>query len=132
MDPHAYPQQDHGEGRLTENTFRLASRRDWDAMGKDLRPVYTAINEADAKDRLDEFHDKWGDRCPAIRNLWTNAWSEFVPFLDYSPEIRRVIYSTDEIVNPAASGLGVASERPRPHRHAPRAQRGPSLHRVAA
>ena len=69
MDPHAYPQQDHGEGRLTENTFRLASRRDWDAMGKDPRPVYTAINEADAKDRLDEFHNKWGDRYPAIRNL---------------------------------------------------------------
>ena len=82
---------------LIRNTFRLASRRDWDAMAKDLRPVYTAINEADAKTLLDEFHDKWGDRYPAIRNLWSNAWSEFVPFLDYSPEIRRVIYSTNAI-----------------------------------
>jgi putative transposase len=82
---------------LIRNTFRLASRRDWDAMAKDLRPVYTAINEADAKERLDEFHDKWGDRYPAIRTLWTNAWAEFVPFLDYSPEIRRVIYSTNAI-----------------------------------
>jgi putative transposase len=82
---------------LIRNTFRLASRRDWDAMAKDLRPVYTAINEADAQVRLDEFHDKWGDRYPAIRTLWSNAWSEFVPFLDYSPEIRRVIYSTNAI-----------------------------------
>ena len=82
---------------LIRNTFRLASRRDWDPMAKDLRPVYTAVNEADAQDRLDEFHDKWGDRYPAIRNLWSNAWSEFVPFLDYSPEIRRVIYSTNAI-----------------------------------
>jgi len=82
---------------LIRNTFRLASRRDWDAMAKDLRPVYTAINEADAHVRLDEFHDKWGDRYPAIRTLWSNAWSEFVPFLDYSPEIRRVIYSTNAI-----------------------------------
>jgi transposase-like protein len=82
---------------LIRNTFRLASRRDWDAMAKDLRPVYTAVNEADAQVRLDEFHDKWGDRYPAIRNLWSNAWSEFVPFLDYSPEIRRVIYSTNAI-----------------------------------
>ena len=31
------------------NTFRLASRRDWDKMAKDLRPVYTAVNEADAQ-----------------------------------------------------------------------------------
>jgi transposase-like protein len=82
---------------LIRNTFRLASRRDWDAMAKDLRPVYTAVNEADAQFRLDEFHDKWGDRYPAIRNLWSNAWAEFVPFLDYSPEIRRVIYSTNAI-----------------------------------
>jgi len=82
---------------LIRNTFRLASRRDWDAMAKDLRPVYTAVNEADAQGRLDEFHDKWGDRYPAIRNLWSNAWDEFVPFLDYSPEIRRVIYSTNAI-----------------------------------
>jgi len=82
---------------LIRNTFRLASRRDWDAMAKDLRPVYTAVNESDAQVRLDEFHDKWGDRYPAIRTLWANAWSEFVPFLDYSPEIRRVIYSTNAI-----------------------------------
>ncbi len=49
---------------LIRNTFRLASRRDWDPMAKDLRPVYTAVNEADARTRLDEFHDKWGDRYP--------------------------------------------------------------------
>jgi len=82
---------------LIRNTFRLASRRDWDKMAKDLRPVYTAVNEADAQVRLDEFHETWGDSYPAIRNLWSNAWAEFVPFLDYSPEIRRVIYSTNAI-----------------------------------
>ena len=82
---------------LIRNTFRLASRRDWDKMAKDLRPVYTAVNEADAKIRLDEFHETWGEQYPAIRNLWSNAWAEFVPFLDYSPEIRRVIYSTNAI-----------------------------------
>lgn len=60
-------------------------------------PVYTAVNEADAAARLDEFHTFWGDKYPAIRTLWKNAWAEFVPFLDYSPEIRRVIYSTNAI-----------------------------------
>ena len=52
---------------LIRNTFRLASRRDWDVMAKDLRPVYTAISEADAKERLVEFHDSWGETYPAIR-----------------------------------------------------------------
>jgi putative transposase len=37
---------------LIRNTFRLASRRDWDAMARDLRPVYTAPTEAAAKEHL--------------------------------------------------------------------------------
>ena len=82
---------------LIRNTFRLASRADWDKMARDLRPVYTAVNEADAAGRLDEFHQVWGTKYPAIKGLWSRAWPEFVPFLDYSPEIRRVIYSTNAI-----------------------------------
>jgi putative transposase len=38
-----------------------------------------------------------GETYPAIKGLWDNAGAEFVPFLDYSPEIRRVIYSTNAI-----------------------------------
>ena len=51
------------------NTFRLASRADWEEMAKDLRPVYTAVNEEQARAKLDEFHDTWGGRYPAIRGL---------------------------------------------------------------
>lgn len=82
---------------LIRNTFRLASRRDWAKMAKDLRPVYTAPSEQAAKERLDDFHEIWGERYPAIKGLWDNAWTEFAPFLDYSPDIRRVIYSTNAI-----------------------------------
>jgi len=40
---------------------------------------------------------KWGERYPAIIRLWENAWAEFVPFLAYNPEIRKVLYSTNAI-----------------------------------
>ncbi|TWH41859.1 transposase-like protein [Rhodococcus rhodochrous J38] len=82
---------------LLRNTFRYASRRYWDEMSRDLRPVYTAATEAAASERFDEFAAKWGPRYPAIIRLWRSAWSEFVPFLDYDPEIRRVICSTNAI-----------------------------------
>lgn len=36
-------------------------------------------------------------RYPAIIKLWENAWAEFVPFLDWDVEIRRVICSTNAI-----------------------------------
>ena len=38
-----------------------------------------------------------GQRCPAAIRLWRNAWSEFIPFLDYDTEIRKVICSTNAI-----------------------------------
>ncbi len=62
-----------------------------------MRPIYTAVNEADAKERMMEFFERWADRYPAVRQLWEGAWAEFVPFLDYPPEVRRVIYSTNAI-----------------------------------
>jgi putative transposase len=82
---------------LIRNTFRYASRKYWDQMSRDLRPVYTAPTEGAAKERFGEFTAKWGQQYPAIVRLWENAWSEFVPFLDYDAEIRRVICSTNAI-----------------------------------
>ena len=82
---------------LIRNTFRYASRRDWDAISKDLRPVYTAPTEAAAATRFDEFTERWAGRYPAIISLWRNAWTEFIPFLDYDVEIRRIICSTNAI-----------------------------------
>lgn len=82
---------------LLRNTFRYASRKYWDQIAKDIRPVYTAATEAAAKERFTEFTAKWGAQYPAITQLWENAWSEFVPFLDYDVEIRRVICSTNAV-----------------------------------
>jgi len=82
---------------LLRNSFKLSSKAHWAGIARDLKPIYTALNEADAKERFVEFCDTWAQRYPAIKGLWENAWAEFVPFLDYSVEIRRVIYSTNAI-----------------------------------
>ena len=82
---------------LLRNSFRYAARRDWPAISKALKPVYTAPSEAAAMERFIEFCEAWGDRYPAIVKLWENAWAEFVPFLGFDPEIRSVIYTTNAI-----------------------------------
>ena len=82
---------------LIRNTFKFASRKYWDQIARDLKPVYTAANEATARARFEEFAEKWASMYPAIRVLWENAWSEFIPFLDYDVEIRRIICSTNAI-----------------------------------
>jgi putative transposase len=82
---------------LIRNTFRLASKRDWDALKRDVKPIYTAVNATAARVALDELTDKWGARYGAIIRLWESAWEQFIPFLDYDLEIRRVICSTNAI-----------------------------------
>jgi putative transposase len=82
---------------LIRNTFRLASRKDWDALKRDLKPIYTAVNADAARAALDRLAEAWGKRYAAIIRLWENAWEEFIPFLDYDIEIRRVICSTNAI-----------------------------------
>jgi len=82
---------------LIRNTFRLASRRDWDAIKRDIKPIYTAVNADAARAALEELNEKWGAKYAAIIRLWNNAWEEFIPFLDYDVEIRTVICSTNAI-----------------------------------
>ncbi len=82
---------------LLRASFRYAARQHWDAIAKALRPVYTAPTEAAALERFTEFAEAWGGRYPAIVKLWQDAWAEFVPFLSFDVEIRRVICSTNAI-----------------------------------
>ena len=82
---------------LIRNTFRLTSRKYWDEIKRDLKPIYTAVNASAARAAFDELAEKWGTRYPAVVRLWDNAWAEFIPFLDYDLEIRRVICSTNAI-----------------------------------
>jgi putative transposase len=82
---------------LIRNTFRLTSRKYWDELKRDVKPIYTAVNATAARSAFDDLADKWGQRYPAVIRLWDNAWAEFIPFLDYDVEIRRVICSTNAI-----------------------------------
>lgn len=82
---------------LIRNTFRLVGRQDWDAVKRDIKPIYAAPSPDAALVAMDELEEKWGRKYGAMIRLWRSAWEEFVPFLDYDVEIRRVICSTNAI-----------------------------------
>jgi transposase-like protein len=82
---------------LIRNTFRYTSKADWEKIARDLRPVYTAATIEAAGARFAEFSETWGGKYPAIIKLWQAAWEQFIPFLDYDVEIRRIICSTNAI-----------------------------------
>jgi putative transposase len=82
---------------LLRNSFRLSSKRDWDALRRDLKPIYHAVNADAARAAFETMAENWGKQYPAVIRLWDNAWAEFIPFLDYNIEIRRVLCSTNAI-----------------------------------
>lgn len=82
---------------LIRQTFRLAGKQHWGAIAKSLRPVYTAPTETVARERFSEFKAEWGERYPGIVHMWENAWAEFVPFLAFDVEVRKIIFSTNAI-----------------------------------
>src|SRR5215472_8862893 len=86
---------------LIRASLRYASRKYWAPLAKDLRAIYTAADQAAAAAALDAFAGNWESRYPAIVKLWRAHWPEFTPFLAFPPEVRKVIYTTDENVNPS-------------------------------
>jgi transposase-like protein len=82
---------------LIRASLRYASKRYWTPLTKDLKLIYTAADEAAAAAALEAFGGQWEQRYPAIVKLWRAHWNEFIPFLAFPPEVRRVIYTTNLI-----------------------------------
>ena len=82
---------------LMRNSFRYSARQDWDAISRALKPVYQAATVDEAEERFLEFQEEWGQKYPAIVRLWSNSWAEFVPFLQFDREIRRIVCTTNAI-----------------------------------
>jgi putative transposase len=82
---------------LIRASLRYVPRRDYDPVVKDLRAIYTAIDADRALYALDAFEQKWGQKFPPVVRTWREAWEHVIPFLDFPPEVRRVIYTTNAI-----------------------------------
>jgi putative transposase len=82
---------------LVRNSLRYASKADWSKITAGLKPIYTAPTVAAAEARFAEFAQTWRGKYPAMIAMRERSWAEFVPFLDFPVEIRRLIYTTNGI-----------------------------------
>ncbi|WP_104182755.1 IS256-like element ISMysp7 family transposase, partial [Mycobacterium avium] len=82
---------------LLRSSMRYASYADRRKMATALRPIYTAPTEEAAKLALEEFRAQWRTKSPGAIAVWDRAWAEFVPFLAFPVEIRKIIYTTNAI-----------------------------------
>ena len=82
---------------LLRASMRYASYTDRKKMAAALRPIYTAATEEAAKLALEDFRAEWKTKSPGAVAVWDRAWAEFVPFLAFPVEFRKIIYTTNAI-----------------------------------
>ena len=83
---------------LIRASMRFVSYKDRRAVARELKAVYTAPNADTAEAALLAFSEsELGQRYPATVSTWTNAWERFIPFLEFPPALRKVIYTTNSI-----------------------------------
>ena len=79
------------------NSLKFVSYKDRKAVAKDLKSVYTALDEASGQLALTEFNNIWHKKYPNIAMSWTNHWDELSTFFKYPQSIRTLIYTTNPI-----------------------------------
>lgn len=73
--------------------------KDRRAVVRDLKGIYQAAGEKEALQALEAFELKWGKRYRHVSDKWRESWLELTAFLDFGPEIRRMIYTTNAVEN---------------------------------
>jgi transposase-like protein len=83
---------------LIRNALRFVSYSDRKTVAAALKPIYTAPNAEAARAELDAFTaSELGKKNPTVTRVFERAWEQFIPFLAFPPELRRVIYTTNSI-----------------------------------
>jgi putative transposase len=82
---------------LVRNSLRYASRKYWAKISRELRDIYTAPTVEAAQARFGEFAENWRGLYPAMIQSWESSWEEFVPFLEFPIELRKIVYTTNAV-----------------------------------
>lgn len=83
---------------LIRASTAFVSHKDKAAVCKELKPIYQAVDAEAAERALERFKDTaMGRKYPAIIGIWERAWAQVIPFFQFPPEIRTLIYTTNSI-----------------------------------
>jgi transposase-like protein len=82
---------------MIRNSVKYVPFKDRKAVTSDLKEIYLAPSEEAAKTALEKFAVKWDGKYPAISKSWQSRWNEVIPYMKFSPEIRKAIYTTNAV-----------------------------------
>ena len=79
------------------NSLKYVVWADRKAFAADLRQVYQALTREAGETALLALSEKWSDKYAMAVRSWENNWNDLATFFQYTPEIRRLIYTTNPI-----------------------------------
>lgn len=82
---------------LVRASLRYVSSKDSKAMVAALQSIYQSATADEAQQALDDLEARWGRQYRAVIRLWRENWANIIPFFQFLPEIRKVIYTTNAI-----------------------------------
>ncbi|MDG1419026.1 MAG: IS256 family transposase [Maricaulis sp.] len=82
---------------LVRHSLKFCGWKDRKAVARELREIYTAVDDMAAAQALEAFEAKWGAKYPSIAPAWHRAWDEVIPFFAFPPAVRKIIYTTNAI-----------------------------------
>ena len=95
----AYPkaEQQRCIVHMVRNTLKYVATKDMKEFAKDLRTIYTAVDEKAALSRLDAVTKKWTEKYPMSMNRWKDNWDVISPIFKFSRDVRTTFYTTNAI-----------------------------------
>ncbi|STO68227.1 putative transposase [Canicola haemoglobinophilus] len=82
---------------LVRNSLKYVSWKDYKAVTADLKGVYQAPTEAQARENLTALSQKWQAKYPLVAKCWEDNWANIATFFDYPNDIRKAIYTTNAV-----------------------------------
>ena len=96
---------------MVRNSLRFVNWKNRRKVAADLREVYSAPTVEAAEAALERFEEKWDGEYPLISKSWRRHWTNLTTFFEYSPDLRKVIYTTNAIESINAQLRKVISKR---------------------
>ncbi|OLI04034.1 transposase, partial [Xanthomonas oryzae pv. oryzae] len=82
---------------LVRASLRYVNAGDSKAVVAALKRIYQSATAEEAAAELEALDTQWGDKYRAVVRLWRGNWDNIIPFLQFVPQIRKVIYTTNAI-----------------------------------
>ena len=79
------------------NTLKYVPDKDRKAFASELKTIYHASDEEKARLALNRVTEKWTVKYPNSMKRWYDNWDAITPIFKFSPDVRKVIYTTNAI-----------------------------------